>query len=62
VHAGQTLPGVVGIEYSSVDLDTPTPRPIEVLFHSPVVCGTTLWVPRTASPPLISAFAAHRPN
>ena len=41
VHAGQTLPGVVGIEYSGVDLDAPTPRPIEVLFHSPVVCGTT---------------------
>ena len=37
----QTLPGVVGIEYSGVDLDAPTPRPIEVLFHSPVVCGTT---------------------
>ena len=41
VHAGQTLPGVVGIEYSGVDLDAPTPRPIEVLFHSPVICGTT---------------------
>ncbi len=41
VHAGQALPGVVGIEYSGVDLNAPTPRPIEVLFHSPVVCGTT---------------------
>ena len=41
VHPGQTLPGVVGIEYSGVDLDAPTPRPIEVLFHSPVICGTT---------------------
>ncbi len=41
VHTGQALPGVVGIEYSGVDLDAPTPRPIEVLFHSPVVCGTT---------------------
>ena len=41
VRTGQALPGVVGIEYSGVDLDAPTPRPIEVLFHSPVVCGTT---------------------
>lgn len=41
VRAGQALPGVVGIEYSAVDLAAPTPRPIEVLFHSPVICGTT---------------------
>jgi N,N-dimethylformamidase beta subunit-like protein len=32
---------VVGIEYSGVDLSAPTPHPLEVLFHSPVVCGTT---------------------
>jgi hypothetical protein len=25
VHTGQALPGVVGIEYSGVDLDAPTP-------------------------------------
>lgn len=37
----QALPGVVGIEYSGVDLNAPTPHPLEVLFHSPVVCGTT---------------------
>jgi hypothetical protein len=24
-----------------VNLSVPSPRPIEVLFHSPVVCGTT---------------------
>jgi len=41
VHDGQALPGVVGIEYSGVDLNAPTPHPLEVLFHSPVVCGTT---------------------
>ncbi|HEY0816083.1 MAG TPA: N,N-dimethylformamidase beta subunit family domain-containing protein [Pseudonocardia sp.] len=41
VHAGQALPGAVGIEYSGVDLQAPTPRPIDVLFHSPVLCGTT---------------------
>jgi hypothetical protein len=32
------LPGMVGNEYSGVDLDLPTPRPLEVLFHSPVTC------------------------
>ena len=41
VGAGERLPGVVGIEYSRVDLSVPTPRPIEVLFHSPVTCDTT---------------------
>ncbi|MFD2416805.1 N,N-dimethylformamidase beta subunit family domain-containing protein [Amycolatopsis pigmentata] len=39
VHNGQKLPGLVGNEYQRVDLSVPTPRPIEVLFHSPVVCG-----------------------
>src|SRR5205823_11056811 len=39
VHNGQTLPGLVGNEYERVDLSVPTPRPIEVLFHSPLVCG-----------------------
>jgi hypothetical protein len=38
---GERFPGVVGIEYAKVDLAVPTPRPIEVLFHSPVRCGTT---------------------
>jgi hypothetical protein len=41
VVGGEKLPGVVGIEYSRVNLSVPTPRPIEVLFHSPVECGTT---------------------
>ncbi len=41
VRDGEHLPGVVGVEYSNVNLSVPTPRPIEVLFHSPVVCGTT---------------------
>jgi hypothetical protein len=38
VHDGQVLPGLVGNEYERVDLRVPTPRPIEVLFHSPVTC------------------------
>jgi hypothetical protein len=41
VSAGETFPDVVGIEYAAVDLSVPTPRPLQVLFHSPVVCGTT---------------------
>jgi N,N-dimethylformamidase beta subunit-like protein len=41
VSAGETFPGVVGIEYAKVDLSVPTPRPLQVLFHSPVVCGST---------------------
>ncbi|NKQ52860.1 hypothetical protein HFP15_08195 [Amycolatopsis sp. K13G38] len=39
VRNGQTLPGLVGNEYERVDLSVPTPRPIEVLFHSPLTCG-----------------------
>lgn len=41
VRNGERLPGVVGIEYSKVNASVPTPRPIEVLFHSPVTCGAT---------------------
>jgi hypothetical protein len=38
VRDGQVLPGLIGDEYERVDLRVPTPRPIEVLFHSPVTC------------------------
>lgn len=41
VHDREHLAGIVGVEYSKVNLSVPTPRPIEVLFHSPVTCGTT---------------------
>ncbi|MBC2638256.1 hypothetical protein H5400_04985 [Rhodococcus wratislaviensis] len=34
----QKLPGMVGNEYAQIDLDVPTPRPIEALFHSPLTC------------------------
>ncbi len=36
--AGEHLRGLVGSEFDRVDPAEPTPRPIEVLFHSPVVC------------------------
>jgi hypothetical protein len=38
VAPGQRLPGMVGNEYSGVDLNQPTPRPLQALFHSPVTC------------------------
>ncbi len=38
LRVGSRLPGVVGSEYDRVDLDAPTPRPIQVLTHSPVTC------------------------
>jgi hypothetical protein len=38
VTNGEVFPGLIGNEYEEVDLSEPTPRPIEVLFHSPVVC------------------------
>ena len=41
VTQGQVLPRLIGNEYERVDLRVPTPRPIEVLFHSPVTCGGT---------------------
>jgi hypothetical protein len=38
VHDGQRLPGLIGNEYERVDLRVPTPRPLEVLFHSALTC------------------------
>ena len=35
---GTRLPGLVGSEYDRVDLTAPTPRPIQVVAHSPVNC------------------------
>jgi len=38
VADGEKLAGMVGNEYEQVDLSVPTPRPIEILFHSPLTC------------------------
>nr|WP_234322655.1 N,N-dimethylformamidase beta subunit family domain-containing protein [Streptomyces sp. NRRL S-350] len=38
VAAGASFPHLVGVEYDRVDTAFPTPRPIEVIAHSPVVC------------------------
>ncbi len=36
-RAGSVLPGVVAPEFDRVDLTVPTPRPIEIVSHSPLV-------------------------
>ena len=38
VRKGQSFEHLVGVEFDRVNLGYPTPRPIEVLAHSPVVC------------------------
>lgn len=38
VSAGEQLPGLIGPEIDAVQPGYPTPRPIEVLLHSPVRC------------------------
>ncbi|MFE9933205.1 N,N-dimethylformamidase beta subunit family domain-containing protein [Streptomyces sp. NPDC005533] len=37
-RAGDRFEHLVGVEYDKVDTGFPTPRPIEILAHSPVVC------------------------
>ncbi|MBT2545852.1 hypothetical protein J7E99_35600 [Streptomyces sp. ISL-44] len=37
-RAGESFPHLVGVEYDRVDTRRPTPRPLEILAHSPVVC------------------------
>lgn len=38
MRAGDQLPGLIGTETDAVQLGYPTPRPIEVLLHSPTDC------------------------
>ncbi|MFI5999513.1 N,N-dimethylformamidase beta subunit family domain-containing protein [Streptomyces sp. NPDC051366] len=38
VKAGDRFAHLVGVEYDKVNTGFPTPRPIEILAHSPVVC------------------------
>ncbi|MFF5445609.1 N,N-dimethylformamidase beta subunit family domain-containing protein [Streptomyces sp. NPDC012888] len=38
VRAGDAFPHLVGVEFDRVDTRYPTPRPIEVVARSPVVC------------------------
>lgn len=37
-RVGESFPHLVGVEYDRVNAGHPTPRPIEILSHSPVVC------------------------
>ena len=39
VRKGTSFPGLVGPEYDRVNPAVPFPRPLEVLAHSPLVCG-----------------------
>ena len=39
--AGDSFPHLIGVEYDRVTPDAPTPRPIEVIAHSPLVCNGT---------------------
>jgi hypothetical protein len=41
LRPGTRLRGLVGSEYDRVDLGAPTPRPIEILAHSPLRCAGT---------------------
>ncbi len=38
LRPGEKLGQLVGPEYDRVDLSVPTPHPLQVLFHSPLVC------------------------
>ena len=38
VRRGQRLTGLLGDEYDQLTLSAPTPRPLQVLFHSPLTC------------------------
>ena len=38
VAAGDSFPHLIGVEYDRVTPSYPTPRPIEILAHSPLVC------------------------
>jgi hypothetical protein len=38
IRKGQSFEHLVGVEFDRVNLGYPTPRPIQVLAHSPVVC------------------------
>jgi len=39
LRRGQRLPGLVGSEFDRVNLTVPTPRPLQIMAHSPVTCA-----------------------
>jgi len=39
VKNGDSFEHLVGVEYDRVTPDQPTPRPLQILAHSPLVCG-----------------------
>jgi hypothetical protein len=48
LRPGQTLGTLVGPEYDRVDLSVSTPHPLQVVFHSPLVCRTAAPFPDAA--------------
>jgi hypothetical protein len=41
VQAGDSFPHLIGVEYDRVTPGQPTPHPIEIIAHSPLVCNGT---------------------
>jgi hypothetical protein len=39
VRQGDAFPHLVGVEYDRVNPSVPTPRPLEIIAHSPLMCG-----------------------
>jgi hypothetical protein len=39
LHRGEQFPQMVGNEADGVTLSLPTPRPLDIVFHSPIHCG-----------------------
>src|SRR3954452_21006081 len=63
---GEKLTGAVGIEYAKVNLSVPTPRPMQVLFHSPCCAAppssTSSPTPSTTPPPAAPACSPAAPK
>ena len=66
VRDGEHLPGVVGVEYSRVNLSVPTPRPIEVLSTRRSGAApprrTSFPTPPTTPPPTVPGCSPRAPR
>jgi hypothetical protein len=58
VTRGERLPGLLGPETDAVEPGYPTPRPIEVLLHSPAPCPSTGQAPTADSSYYVAASNA----
>jgi hypothetical protein len=55
LRAGDRLTGLIGDEYDRVDLAAPTPRPLHILFHSPLSCRARPTPPMSSTTPPAAA-------